>query len=352
MNKPIYRQVIKDAWHLAWRNKFLWLFGFFAGILINAGVYDLAMKMFSRVTTASITWDSLINNIAPPYAFIGKYEAISAPIENLGLMSVWVVLMILTILAIGLFLIWLSIISQGTLISLVARTHKKKKDIRQRAIEIGLQKFWPILGVNVLLKVTIALLVIFTSFPLVLLLSQSAGLNAILYLFSFLIFIPLAIIIYFIAILASCYIILRDKSLGQSLYLAWELFKRNWLICLELGLLLFIIGFLVGLAVLLMFLVASIPVVLLLLAALALGSQIASLVVIVLAVIILVALLVLSGAFIVTFQYASWVLLFERLTTRGGHSRLVRWIKGLESLHGKPKPKKKPKKRVSIKRKR
>ncbi|NIP32489.1 hypothetical protein GWN26_03140, partial [Candidatus Saccharibacteria bacterium] len=104
---------------------------------------------------------------------------------------------------------------------------------------------------------------------------------------------------------------------------AWELFKRNWLICLELGLLLFIIGFLVGLAVLLMFLVASIPVVLLLLAALALGSQIASLVVIVLAVIILVALLVLSGAFIVTFQYASWVLLFERLTTRGGHSRLV-----------------------------
>jgi len=341
MHTPIYRQIIKEAWHLAWRNKILWLFGFFAGMLINGGVYDLAIKMFSRVTTASITWESIMNNILPPYAYVENIVAIKAPIETAGLFSIWVIFVLIAILALGLFLIWLSIASQGTLIYAVSQTAAKKKDVIKNSFRVGLEKFWSLLGINALLKLAIVLLVVFTSFPLVLLLGKSALLNALLYLTSFVIFLPLAIIIYFVAILASCYLVLRNKRFTESIHFAWVLFKRNWLICLELGFLLFIVGFLVGLAVVLIFLIASIPVVLLLLAALALGSEVASLLVIALAVMILVALVILSGAFVVTFQYTSWVMLFERLTTKGGVSRLVRWLAGAETLHGKPKPKKK-----------
>jgi hypothetical protein len=357
MHTPIYRHVIKDAWNLAWHNKTLWLFGFFAGILINGGVYDLGLKMFSRVTTTSITWDSISRNITPPFAFVSDFTSIAAPIDRFNLMSIWVVLVLISMFALGLFLVWLSVVSQGTLIAGIPMVQKKKKDAIRKAFQTGLEKFWSLLGINVALKVTIALIVLFTSFPLVLLIGQSVLLNAILYLLSFLIFIPLAIIVYFIALLASCYIVLRDKPFGRSIHLAWELFKRNWLICLELGFLLFVIGFLVGLAVLLLFLLASIPIVLLLLAALALGSQIASLIVIILAIMVLVTLVVLSGAFVVCFQYTAWVMLFERLTKKGATSRLVRWMRGLDSLHGKPKKKakakvkkSKPKKRV-VKRK-
>lgn len=358
MHTPIYRQVIKDAWHLAWHNKTLWLFGFFAGILINGGVYDMGLKMFSRVTTASITWDSISQNIVPPFTFFSDFTSIVAPIDQFGLMSIWVILVLVSIAALGLFMIWLSIVSQGTLIGIIPMVQKKKKDVFRPAFQTGLEKFWPLLGINALLKVIIALIVLFTSFPLVLLISQSALLNALLYLLSFIIFIPLAIIVYFIAILSSCYIVLRNKSFAKSILLAWELFKRNWLICLELGFLLFVVGFLVGLAILLLFLLASIPIVLLLLAALALGSQIASLIVIILAVMVLVALVVLSGAFIVCFHYTAWVMLFERLTKKGGLSRLVRWMHGLSKLHGKPKrrakaktKKDKPKKRVTKRKK-
>lgn len=346
MKEPIYRLILRDAWQLAWRNKILWLFGFFAGLLINGGVYDLAVKMFSRVTATGITWENLTANALPPFQFVADFAAIGAPIESAGLFNAWVIMVLIAAVALGLFLFWLAVVSQGTLVHAVGMASKKKEDIK-KSFQAGLEKFWPILSINLLLKLTIFLLVVFTSFPLIMLLGDNALLNAILYLVSFIIFIPLAIIGYFVAILATCYIILRGKKFGQSLFLAWELFKRNWLICLELGFLLFVVGFLVGLLVILLFLLASIPVVLLLLAALALGSEVASLLVIALAIIILVALIVVSGAFIVTFQYASWVLLFERLTTKGGFSRLVRWIKGLETLHGESKKPKKKKRKKS-----
>jgi len=340
MHQPIYRQIIQDAWHLAWRNKTLWLFGFFAGMLINGGAYDLGVKMFSRVTNMSYAWRMISQGIAEPELFIDISRFGWAPNIS-GISGIWTLVILVVSLAVVLFFIWLSITCQGALIAGVHNIIKKKRDPERKGFSQGLVKFWPLFGINILLQISILLLVVFTTFPLALLLSQSIMINALLYLLSFLIFLPLAIIIYFIALLAACYIVLRDKKMWPAIALAWDLFKRNWLICLELGLLLFVITFMVGLMIVLIFLILSVPVVLLFLASAALGSSTALLVIAILAFIIFAVITILGVSFVVSFQYTSWVLLFERLMTRGGISRIVRWIASLDKLHEKRKPKRK-----------
>lgn len=336
MHQPIYRQIIRQAWTISWRNKTLWIFGFFAAFLINGGVYDLGIKMFTRTTWLSTTWQSLTTDSLPLIPSLHQALVQTLDWSSMGVIAVTVIFVIVALLFIA-----VSIICQGSLIHGI-RTILKKKTINKEVIDAGLEKFWPVLGINVFLKAGILLLVIFVSFALFMVVTQSILLNAVVHLLSYLIFIPLAIVFYFMAILASCYIVLRDKPFFSSIALAWQLFARNWLICLELGFLLFVIAFLIGLVMLLIFLILSVPVVLLLLGALALQSDVAYLVTFFLTVFIIFVVIILGGSFTVTFQYTSWVLLFERLTTKGGFSRLTRWVGQLAGLH-KIKP---PKKRV------
>jgi hypothetical protein len=329
-HEPIYRQVIGEAWYLSWRNKFLWLFGFFAAFLINGGVYDLAVKMFSRTTWLSLSWQQLTTDSLSLKNILGQLALLKLGWPNLGY-----IIFIIFFLLLAVVFFCISIIAQGSLIHSNASSRKKKK-VGREAIETGMQRFWPVLGINLTLKIAICLLVVFTSFPLFLLLAKSVLINALLQLFSYLIFIPLAVIFYFMAILASCYVVLRQENFLTSLASAWDLFRRHWLICLELGFLLFVISFLVGLGMFVLTMIFSVPIILLFLAALALESEVAFLVMLSLAILIVSAIVILGGSFLVTFQYTSWVLLFERLTTKGGVSRLARWLHHLANLHKTP----------------
>lgn len=327
MHQPIYRQIISQAWSLSWRNKSLWIFGFFAAFLINGGVYDLAVKMFSRTTWLSVSWSEVTGDITYTLELFRQLF-----MQNLDWSSIGYIVFIIFVFLVFILFLCLSIIAQGSLINSVDLIVRKKK-IDKAVLEMGMKKFWPVAGINIILKVLIFLLVVLITFSLYFLIGQSVWLNALLHLLSYLIFIPLAVIFYFIAILACCYIVLRNKKLLESISSAWGLFKRHWLICLELGFLLFVISFLIGMIMLLVVMVLSIPILLLFLAAIALQSEIAYLVMLVLSVVIVLAVVILGGSFMVAFQYTSWVLLFERLTKQGGLSRLARWVSQLGEFH-------------------
>jgi len=344
MHTPVYRQVISSSWRLAWRNKYLWLFAFFAGLLINGGAFDLAVRLFTQVTTAGAAWDMFISEVTAPYSIIKDVTSFWVGLTATTSTALWTIIVIVIGLALTLLLIALSIFSQGALIAGVDNVNRKKTETQKKAINAGLENFWPIFLINLVLKIATILLVVFVSFPLVLLLSESVALNAVLYLLSFIIFIAIAIILYFLAIFASCYIVLRGKKFSHAIALAWELFKRNWIICIELALLLFVITFLGGLGVILIIMVISVPIVLLFLAALALNSSIALIAIFVIAVLLFAAVAVIGSAFLIAFQYSAWVLLFERLTKKGALARIVRWLTTADAI-GKTKKKKSPAKK-------
>jgi len=344
MKTPVYRQVLSASWRLSWRNKYLWIFAFFAGLLMNGGAFDLAVRMFTQVTSIGTAWQVFISEITAPYSIIKDVTSLWVNLTSTTSSTIWAIVIIVIGLAVTLLLVALSIFSQGALISGVDHANRKKSEAQRKAINTGLEKFWPIFWINLIIKIATVLLVVFISFPLVLLLSESVGWNAFLYLISFILFFAIAIILYFLAIFASCYIVLRGKKFGHAIHLAWELFKRNWVICIELAVLLFAITFVGGLGILLIIMVISVPIVLLFLAALALKSSVALVAIFVLAALLFAAVAILGSAFLIAFQYSAWVLLFERLTKKGALARIVRWL-AMADTCGKPKKKKTAKKK-------
>jgi hypothetical protein len=77
--EPTYRPILKKAWHIAWRFKYLWFFGLFAALLGTGGMYNvnlsvdeasnqgnwlMGLKSFlSGESTTGLTWGKLVENI-------------------------------------------------------------------------------------------------------------------------------------------------------------------------------------------------------------------------------------------------------------------------------------------------
>ena len=69
-----------------------------------------------------------------------------------------------------------------------------------------------------------------------------------LFVFLFLIFVPVVVIISFVAKYAICYVVIKGYSLKKALAKAWKLFLDNWIISLEMSLTLLLLSFGVSLA--------------------------------------------------------------------------------------------------------
>ena len=46
----LYRDIIKEAWQITWRRRFLWFFGLFAVLLGNGGEYEILFQNFDAIS--------------------------------------------------------------------------------------------------------------------------------------------------------------------------------------------------------------------------------------------------------------------------------------------------------------
>jgi hypothetical protein len=148
------------------------------------------------------------------------------------------------------------------------------------------------------------------------------------YVILFIVFIPLALILSLLLKYAVIYIVLQGKGFVDAWVESWRLFLRNWLISIEMGLILFIIQFLVTLA--LVFIVLALMIPFLFFAFLVGGISISGFwIVMLVAMVLIFALTLLTGALFTTFQISSWTGLFLELTGKKGVlSKLIRLTQG------------------------
>ena len=66
--------------------------------------------------------------------------------------------------------------------------------------------------------------------------------SIVLFVVSFIIFIPLAVMVSFITRYASCYVVLKNYRFRDSFKLGITLFTKNWLISLEMALALILVS--------------------------------------------------------------------------------------------------------------
>ena len=330
---PFYRTIIKKALSISWKNKWLWIVGFFAAFITQGSVYEVFVKTMGDISNQQSLYQALRD-----YSETGIFGFVSWA----NIRAIWQG--DFTALSMGLFLallvacvfaliISLGIIGQGGLIKSFVSLDKGKKVTFKESLKTGVEKFWPILELNFITKVIMVGFVLILAYIVSILVAMTASISPWLYVLLLvvvcLILVVAVIIITFITLYGTAYIVLRDKNAFEALRSAWNLFRKNILVNIEMGFLLFIINILVVIGFTLVAFVALSPFIILYFIAFVAGVKILASVLAGIMFIGLLLLLVLIGSWYSTFQLGSWAVLFETLALEGGKPKLVRLVEHL-----------------------
>jgi hypothetical protein len=306
-----YGELISEAFRLTWRNRFLWVFGFFLG-------GSQSFNLFSNLRN------------------LDRQGTISLGDEVRGFVSeniILIVALLVTLVLVGLFL---SLVSQGALIDGIAALRRGEERRFSSALHAGLSNFWRVLGFTVLLILIVLVVAVLLFFliglPILRVLagafatpgSLSARIAVIVLLV--LIYIVLFIVIFIplgmIASFGLQTLVIGRAGVFGSFRNGYDLFRRH----LGRSLLIFVIGFTLGLGstitllilALILGLILAAPAAILFLAGLTTAAVVAG---VAAAVVLLVPYVVATGA-VGTFNQAYWTLAYLQLTAAEGDAGL------------------------------
>jgi len=317
-----YRFLLKQAWDITWHHKYLWFLGLFATLVASGGAWEY--QALSQNLNSGIVGGS--------YYQLNNITAISDLIKNFGLgiidlfhQGFWTALSVLSVLLIVIiilvFFIWLAVTSQAGLINDVKEiSESKKKDLQltvSKSLTAGHHHFWTVLGLNLIIKILTAAIFFIVSLPLLFLVVEDTILLSVIYTILFVIFVPVSVGISLMINYVISYRVLDNYSFITSLDKGTSLFKKNWLVSIELGIILFIITFLASALLLLVMSIFLLP--LLLLGVILNLNWLLSLVVF-----IAMFLVITLGAVMTTFQITTWTILFLNLKSKGAIAKLER----------------------------
>lgn len=317
----LYRPVLRKAAEVTKRFKNLWLFGLFAVLVSSGGEYEIIMRAFYNPQNSGF-WMSLWEGAKAGWEegivftggnfFSGIWQSLQAD-SGAFMMGIFV---LLSMIVLFLLIAWLAVASQIALIKGASLGSKGKKMQNDEALKFANTNFWLVLLITIVQK--IVLFALFAIFGWVVWLVVGMALaGQIISVLCFLIFMVIALIISFVAKYQILFISLKKQKIVPAFKSAWQLFLNNWLISLEMALIM--LGAYIVATVIWIFLVAllaGIPIVIipLYLTALPIALKVA---VSALAAALAVIIIPLVTSVITVFQWAGWTILFERLIGDG-----------------------------------
>jgi hypothetical protein len=317
-----YRALLKQAWDITWKHKYLWFLGLFTALVASGGSWEY--QVISNNFNQSLVDGS--------YYRLNDFLTASDLLKNFGqgLLSLfhydfWTILNVLSLLilaaAFAIFLIWLAVTSQAALIGDVKKIqNSKKKDLPlslRDSLTSGHQHFWSVLGLDLIIKILIAAAFFIISLPLLFIAIKDTTALMIIYTILFVIFVPVSVSLSLMTNYVIAYRVLDNKSLVSSLEHGYRLFKNNWLVSLETGVILFILSFLASGVLLAVLGIFLLPLVLL-------GILLSLTWLTVIALFLAIALVIIFGAALTTFQVTTWTGLFLQLKDKGALAKLER----------------------------
>ena len=314
----LYRRILYKAWLITKKYYYLWPLGFFVAFLGNGGEYQMLLDQIEKIGTSP---ESLFN-----FKTLFNGALFQGWDFNI-IRGFFLILFFVFVLALILSFIWLVISSIAGFMEGVVLAEKNEKKTLLKLILSGSKNFKAVFGIYFFAKTIIYGLLIFILSPILLttLARDNESLNVFIIFLNFLIFVPIAIIVSFVARFATAYVVFQGQKMVEALKNGWRLFVANWLISLEMAAILFIINILIGFV----FYVFS----RILFSVFFMTGIIETMKTpgafwnIMLAPTIIIALLFLFlGAILATYQTSAWTLLYLRLTEgRKAYSKLVRW---------------------------
>lgn len=325
----LYRNILKQAIAVSWKNKYLWFFGLFAALFIDNSGFELFLQASSGQPSGFIeSWNQFTQTGI--FSLQGIANAGTAFIND-PVTVVFALIFFLLLMALLVFLIWLAVVSQVAIVNNSASITANKKTDFKDGVMAGASNFWPALGLNVLIFLVMVLPILGE------VLSLDNFINKALYLIIFIVSLVLILALSFIIKFAIAYLVIKKKDFGESLRSGWYLFKENWLISIEMSIILFAITLVAFLGIKFV-LIPLLSVVVLFLAVLIYGILSFSTglalfffwTIYILGLALSLLIIVLFGAFISTFQISSWTKLFIELVGKGGQSKIMRIVESMK----------------------
>jgi hypothetical protein len=308
-----YLDLIKDAFWITLRNRYLWFFGFFAG----AGGGGTNFGFPSGSSSGSGDFDVENGRQASAAPVLAAQQS---AFDNVALIVTLVVLFLLILL---IFVI-LYLISQGALAESVAAVDRGERRRFSSAWRAGVSNFWAVLGQVLLFILTGAGFLLVIGIPAIVLVlgtfavTDSGWLRILPVVVVALIAISLLIVV-FVSLAIVSQFALRELVVGGervfgSIGGGYRLFRRNlgrslllWLIQVVLML---VAGIALVIAAILLGLVLFIPAIVLAVAEYGTAAVLAGVV----AGLILLPILLVAFGIIGTFNHSYWTLAYLRLT--------------------------------------
>ena len=250
-----YKEIIISNIKVILHNKYLWFFGLFAAFLSNGGVY----KSLYGDTSNTIVDDMVALKDTGIFDF-----SIFTKIVEAGQTDLWGLILRLSVLLIvfllGLFILWLSVVSKGALVNNVAKINLKKPTNFKDGIENGRKNFWPVFFFQAIEKIIIVIFLL--AVLLFVLLTSSLAVNSIM----IWLYYAVLLILFFVTFLLSLIIrysianqVIKETRFINSLSVGFNLLKSNFLISIESGVVIFAINFILSFSALMLIAAIAIP---------------------------------------------------------------------------------------------
>lgn len=321
----LYRRVLSDAWTIAWGHKHLWIFGFFATFIGFGGVTEVIFSAYDRsadlLPTAAASRVSLFGLLPGAATFRALVAYSSYPSATL------LVLLVILSLTLAVFL-WITVVAVGALIAGVRKSAKGGDLPFGDALKVGAEKFWPLLGVNLLSKIVIVLSFLLTGANLVTLVRDRTFSSGLFYISSFIVFALVAFVASLVAVYGSISVVVKDEKTEGAVTSSLKLVGEHWLISLEMSLLLLVISIALGIAGMFAVVLLSVPIIFILIVVALLKIHAISVALIALTAVMILCVVAALGSFLTTFQTAAWTLLWHEIGERRPLPKLVRLAQG------------------------
>lgn len=322
----LYKNVFKDSLRLSWKNKYFWLLGVFTIFFSTSVEIDMFDNFFGPNREYLYNYKTILENNLIKGGFINalrNWLQVDAGSFYRMLSFALIFLLVFVILLLASSVAQIIITSHSA--SLIKLGNPSLKNPKKFGLLDSLRKskeqIVPISVLNLALKLMVNLALVAISLPMII--SQSTNINWV-YVLLFIVLFPATIVVAFISRYIASYIIVQGQSFKQAFKKGFILFKDNWLVSVEMSLMLFLVNVFGSLGIIFIILAIANPLWFIGILVNQYLYKGGFYIILAISYIIFFILFALGASLLSIFNITSWTGLFLKLDKTGGESKLVR----------------------------
>ena len=315
-----YSQIIKRAFKVSWSQKTIWLFGLFAAFLGAGGAIT---KSFGLNVGQSVVFNFVNTLISVDFFSLETARNIITRFSQNPTSAIISLIIFLILLIVTIIILVLSIISQSAIIDNVSKKDLGKKTTYTQGLNFGLNRFWSLLGLNVISKIAVLITFLF----LINIAVNVSETKTILVGLVYGLLILVTAIVLLIVRYAICFLVIYNYSFVESIKKAVNTFFKYWITTVEVAFILFLFEIFIAALIRIFTTIDAFIIYIILVGVSILKLTAVSKLIMFLIVTTVSIIAILFFSFFTVFSWAIWTILLTELQKNNITSKLKTWLR-------------------------